>query len=319
MQTHVKVVAVGLHRLGCPGGARGLRADGGLRRGRRHRWRERGGRRGGVRAPDHRPHRHSSHDLPAGHLDPGLITGFGLLSWKPWARILGIVLCAIQLIHIPLGTILGIYGLWVLLNSDTERLFSNRQSGPATDLKHSFCIRDGMSNVGPSPTSAPPEPEINSHTSTQQWQSFEFRMRHRRAERCLLRAEMALDAGLDDEAREALDEAERLNSYSPKLADLRSVLDRTRRGNRCDCGSRAARGGATAVAQRGRRRGGIPDDRPGRVPAHEEHLRSGSCRAEGRRATGCGYSSSRQRPGRPRSLEPGGQCGETPTRRLPSR
>ena len=56
---------------------------------------------------------------------PGLITGFGLLSWKPWARILGIVLCAIQLIHIPLGTILGIYGLWVLLNSDTERLFSS--------------------------------------------------------------------------------------------------------------------------------------------------------------------------------------------------
>ena len=59
---------------------------------------------------------------------PGLITGFGLLSWKPWARILGIVLCAIQLINIPLGTLLGIYGLWVLLNSDTERLFS---SGPA--------------------------------------------------------------------------------------------------------------------------------------------------------------------------------------------
>jgi hypothetical protein len=55
---------------------------------------------------------------------PGLITGFGLLSLKPWARILGIVLCAIQLINIPLGTLLGIYGLWVLLNSDTERLFS---------------------------------------------------------------------------------------------------------------------------------------------------------------------------------------------------
>jgi hypothetical protein len=59
---------------------------------------------------------------------PGLIAGFGLLSLKPWARILGIVLCAIQLINIPLGTLLGIYGLWVLLNSDTERLFL---TGPA--------------------------------------------------------------------------------------------------------------------------------------------------------------------------------------------
>lgn len=55
---------------------------------------------------------------------PGLITGFGLLSWKPWARVLAIVLCAIQLINVPLGTLLGIYGLWVLLNHDTERLFS---------------------------------------------------------------------------------------------------------------------------------------------------------------------------------------------------
>ena len=54
---------------------------------------------------------------------PGLITGWGLLSWRPWARILGIVLCAIQLIHIPLGTILGVYGLWVLFSKDGQRLF----------------------------------------------------------------------------------------------------------------------------------------------------------------------------------------------------
>lgn len=55
---------------------------------------------------------------------PGLITGFGLLSWKPWARVLAIVLCAINLINIPFGTLLGAYGLWVLLNKETERLFA---------------------------------------------------------------------------------------------------------------------------------------------------------------------------------------------------
>lgn len=55
---------------------------------------------------------------------PGLLAGFGLLKFRPWARILGIVLCALQLINIPFGTILGAYGLWVLLNKDTERLFS---------------------------------------------------------------------------------------------------------------------------------------------------------------------------------------------------
>ena len=54
---------------------------------------------------------------------PGLIAGWGLLKFRPWARIVGIVLCAIHLINIPFGTIMGVYGLWVLLNNETERLF----------------------------------------------------------------------------------------------------------------------------------------------------------------------------------------------------
>lgn len=61
---------------------------------------------------------------------PGLVTGFGLLGFKPWARILGIVLSVLNLIHIPFGTIVGIYGLWVLLNKDTERLFSKTLPAP---------------------------------------------------------------------------------------------------------------------------------------------------------------------------------------------
>ena len=55
---------------------------------------------------------------------PGLVTGFGLLSYKPWARIVGIVLAVLQLLHFPLGTVFGIYALWVLLNKETEHLFA---------------------------------------------------------------------------------------------------------------------------------------------------------------------------------------------------
>lgn len=54
---------------------------------------------------------------------PGLFTGYGLLNFKPWARVLGIVLSALSLINIPVGTLMGAYGLWVLLSKDTERLF----------------------------------------------------------------------------------------------------------------------------------------------------------------------------------------------------
>jgi hypothetical protein len=55
---------------------------------------------------------------------PGIVVGFGLLKLRPWARIGGIVLSAINLINLPLGTILGIYGLVILLNKETEQLFN---------------------------------------------------------------------------------------------------------------------------------------------------------------------------------------------------
>lgn len=59
---------------------------------------------------------------------PGLVVGFGLLSMRPWARIAGIVLSALNLIHIPIGTILGAYGLWVLLQKETEHIFESQSA-----------------------------------------------------------------------------------------------------------------------------------------------------------------------------------------------
>ena len=60
---------------------------------------------------------------------PSLIAGAGLLNLRPWARILTIVLSAIDLIHIPFGTALGLYGLWVLLSREGEQLFARPLSG----------------------------------------------------------------------------------------------------------------------------------------------------------------------------------------------
>lgn len=51
------------------------------------------------------------------------ICGLGLLSFKPWARVMGIIMSAISLVEFPLGTIVGVYGLWVLFNKETEALF----------------------------------------------------------------------------------------------------------------------------------------------------------------------------------------------------
>lgn len=55
---------------------------------------------------------------------PGLIAGIGLLSYQPWARILTIIISALELPAFPLHTALGIYGLWVLLSNEGSALFS---------------------------------------------------------------------------------------------------------------------------------------------------------------------------------------------------
>jgi hypothetical protein len=54
---------------------------------------------------------------------PGIIGGIGLFKRKEWARILVLILSAIDLLNIPFGTALGIYSIWVLVQQDTIRLF----------------------------------------------------------------------------------------------------------------------------------------------------------------------------------------------------
>jgi hypothetical protein len=53
---------------------------------------------------------------------PSLICGWGLLNYRPWARVLGIILSALNLANFPVGTLIGGYGLWVLLNDESRRM-----------------------------------------------------------------------------------------------------------------------------------------------------------------------------------------------------
>jgi hypothetical protein len=54
----------------------------------------------------------------------GLIGGIGLLSFQSWARYLVIVVAALGCLNIPIGTLKGVYSLWVLLQEDTIKLFN---------------------------------------------------------------------------------------------------------------------------------------------------------------------------------------------------
>ncbi len=53
---------------------------------------------------------------------PSLVAGIGLLNYRPWARIMTMVLSILNLFNVPVGTLLGAYGLWVMLSPETEAL-----------------------------------------------------------------------------------------------------------------------------------------------------------------------------------------------------
>ncbi len=58
---------------------------------------------------------------------PGVIAGVGLLARQTWARILAIVVAVLGLLNFPLGTLIGLYTLWVLLQ-DTASSYFTRQN-----------------------------------------------------------------------------------------------------------------------------------------------------------------------------------------------
>lgn len=53
----------------------------------------------------------------------GLVGGIGLLAFKSWARYLIIIVAALGCLNIPVGTLKGVYSIWVLLQDDTIKLF----------------------------------------------------------------------------------------------------------------------------------------------------------------------------------------------------
>ena len=57
--------------------------------------------------------------------------GIGLLSCKPWARVLTLVMAALGLLNIPIGTLKGVYIIWVLVQQETVSLFAKGCEKPS--------------------------------------------------------------------------------------------------------------------------------------------------------------------------------------------
>ena len=53
---------------------------------------------------------------------PDIIGGIGLVKRQSWARILVLILSDLKLINFPLGTIVGIYSIWVLMQDEAVQM-----------------------------------------------------------------------------------------------------------------------------------------------------------------------------------------------------
>ncbi|MFH0841775.1 MAG: hypothetical protein V1903_04050 [Bacteroidota bacterium] len=56
----------------------------------------------------------------------GLVGGIGLMAYKNWARYIVIIVAALGCFNIPIGTLKGVYSLWVLLQDETIKLFESK-------------------------------------------------------------------------------------------------------------------------------------------------------------------------------------------------
>ncbi|MFW6289680.1 MAG: hypothetical protein ACOC0R_01830 [Mariniphaga sp.] len=60
---------------------------------------------------------------------PGLIAGIGLFKRKEWARILTLIISVISLLNFPLGTAVGVYSIWALVQPEVVDHFKVQGSG----------------------------------------------------------------------------------------------------------------------------------------------------------------------------------------------
>ncbi len=56
---------------------------------------------------------------------PGILAGIGLFKRKEWARILTLIISVLNLFSFPIGTGIGVYSIWALVQPENVAAFKN--------------------------------------------------------------------------------------------------------------------------------------------------------------------------------------------------
>src|SRR5262249_53347592 len=61
-----------------------------------------------------------------------IAAGVGLMQYQSWARAFAIIVAVLSLFHFPIGTVIGIYGFWVLLSKEGQEYYKSRAESTMT-------------------------------------------------------------------------------------------------------------------------------------------------------------------------------------------
>lgn len=87
---------------------------------------------------------------------PGLIAGIGLLRRASWSRPLALVVGFFDMMWFPLGTILGLYTFWVLLQDNASEFFDRSKTAATAEAAAIYNSDDDPStDPGDDPIAAP--------------------------------------------------------------------------------------------------------------------------------------------------------------------
>ncbi|TKG88613.1 hypothetical protein EYV94_26795 [Puteibacter caeruleilacunae] len=59
-----------------------------------------------------------------------IVGAIGLLSRKNWGRIMILVISALDILCIPVGTAIGVYSFWTLLNEESVEIITGKSRWP---------------------------------------------------------------------------------------------------------------------------------------------------------------------------------------------
>jgi len=64
----------------------------------------------------------------------GIIGGIGMFSYRSWARVLVMIVSAINCLNIPIGTAKGVYSIWVLMQPEVVAAFEEGRAPSSPPL-----------------------------------------------------------------------------------------------------------------------------------------------------------------------------------------